>query len=252
VSASSVELNGAWAIVTGGSRGIGHAIGKELARRGSDVLILFRQDEKAAQAVVAELRALGVRSQARQVDVRQFDAVQVAVEELAETGRPIAILVNCAGITADRTVGKLSLADWQAVIDTNLTASFLIATAVLPHMRAAGYGRIVNIGSIIGQTGNRGQTNYAAAKAGILGFTKALARETAKYDITVNAVCPGFIDTDMLATIPAEIVDTIRRRIPKGRLGLPEEVAFAVAFLAAPRAAYITGQVINVNGGEYM
>jgi NAD(P)-dependent dehydrogenase (short-subunit alcohol dehydrogenase family) len=215
-------------------------------------MILFREDKEAARAAVAELRAIEVRSEARQVDVREYDAVSAAIDELTGTGESLAILVNCAGITADRTVGKLPLADWQAVIDTNLTGSFITATAVLPHMRAAGYGRIVNISSIIAQTGNRGQTNYAAAKAGMLGFTKSLARETAQHDITVNAICPGFIDTDMLATVPSEIIETICRRIPKGRLGRPEEVAYAVAFLVEPRAAYITGQVINVNGGEYM
>ncbi len=238
--------------MTGGSRGIGRAISRELARYGSGVLILFREDSQAASATVAQLRALGVRAEARRADVRNPEAVGAAVDSLASAGEPIAILVNCAGITADRTIGKLGMADWRAVIDTNLTGCFSTVKAVLPHMRSTGYGRIVNIGSIIGQTGNSGQTNYAAAKAGMLGFTKSLARETAQQDITVNAVCPGFIDTDMLATVPPEIIETVRRRIPKGRLGQPEDVAYVVAFLAAPRAAYITGQTINVNGGDYM
>jgi NAD(P)-dependent dehydrogenase (short-subunit alcohol dehydrogenase family) len=246
------DLQGAWAVVTGGSRGIGRAISRELAQYGSDVLILFREEEQAARATVAELCELGVRAEARRADVRDPEAVGVAIDSLAGAGESIGILVNCAGITADRTVGKLRMADWRAVIDTNLTGCFTTVQAVLPHMRSVGYGRIVNVGSIIGQTGNWGQANYAAAKAGVLGFTKSLARETAQQDITVNAVCPGFIDTDMLATVSPEIIETIRRRIPKGRLGQPEDVAYAVAFLAAPRAAYITGQTINVNGGDYM
>jgi acetoacetyl-CoA reductase len=246
------DLQGAWAVVTGGSRGIGRAIGRELARRGSDVLILFREDEQAASATVAELRGLDVRAEARRADVRDPEAVGVAIDSLAIAGGSIAILVNCAGITADRTVSKLPMADWRAVIDTNLTGCFTTVKAVLPQMRRAGYGRIVNISSIIGQTGNCGQANYAAAKAGVLGFTKSLALETARHDITVNAVCPGFIDTEMLAAVPSEVIESVRRRIPKGRLGRSEDVAYVVAFLAAPRATYITGQTINVNGGDYM
>jgi acetoacetyl-CoA reductase len=247
------ELEGAWSVVTGGSRGIGRAISRELARRGSDVMIMFRDQQEAAETAVAELRReFGVRAQACKVDVREPDAVGEAVEALSSDGDAIAILVNCAGIVIDRKVGKLRLADWRAVLDTNLTGPFIVTAAVLPHMRMAGYGRIVNISSIIGQTGNHGQANYAAAKAGVLGFTKSLALETARQDITVNAVCPGFIDTEMLASVAPESIEAVRRRIPKGRLGQPEDVAYAVAFLVAPSAAYITGQVIAVNGGDYM
>lgn len=251
-SSRCTDLRAGWAVVTGGSRGIGLAISRELAERGSDVLILFRDDEGAARAAVDELRKVGVRAEASRADVRDPDAVESTIDLLAATGEPITILVNCAGITADRTVGKLEMAAWQAVIETNLTGCFIAAKAVLPHMKRTGYGRIISVGSIIGQIGNCGQANYAAAKAGVLGFTKSLARETARYDITVNAVCPGFIDTEMLAELPSEVIDTVRRRIPKERLGRSEDVAYLVAFLATPRAGYITGQTINVNGGDYM
>ncbi len=251
VTASSVELGGARAIVTGGSRGIGRAVSLELARRGADVLIVYRENDTAAGSAVEELRRLGVHAEARKIDVRDFDGIGGALGEwIASARRPV--LVNCAGITADRTIGKLTLEDWERVIDTNLTGCFATVAAVLPMMKDAGFGRIINISSIIGQLGNRGQANYAASKAGLLGFTKSVARETARYDITVNAVCPGFIETEMLATVPSEVLDGIRARIPKGRLGTPADVAYAVGFLVSPRAAYITGQVLSVNGGDYM
>jgi NAD(P)-dependent dehydrogenase (short-subunit alcohol dehydrogenase family) len=248
----SPDLTGTVAVVTGGSRGIGRAISCELAGRGADLLIIYRENDDAAQTIVRDLDSLGVSVDARRIDVRDFDRVGSVLREALGVAARKPILVNCAGVAADRTIGKLTIEEWQRVIDTNLTGCFATVHAVLPLMKEAGFGRIVNISSIIGQTGNRGQANYAASKAGLLGFTKSVARESARYDITANAVCPGYIETEMLASVPPEIIDGIRARIPKHRLGTPEDVAYAVGFLASPRASYITGQTISINGGDYM
>jgi NAD(P)-dependent dehydrogenase (short-subunit alcohol dehydrogenase family) len=244
--------NDTWAVVTGGSRGIGRAISVEFAFRGTNVVVLYRERREAAAETARLVREAGAEARDLCVDIRDWDAVHEAFGDLQEDGLRVTTLVNCAGITSDRTVGKLTFQQWHDVLETNLTGAFVACDAILPQMKAAGYGRIVNISSIIGQIGNRGQANYAAAKAGLLGFTKSLARETARQDITVNAVCPGFIETEMLSAVPEEILDGIRARVPKGRLGRPEDIAHAVAFLASPASSYITGQILAVNGGDYM
>jgi len=245
------EFDGDWAIVTGGSRGIGRAVAVELAKHGANVLALYRVNRGAAQQTVEAVEALGREARAMACDVSDQDAVEAVVGEAARD-LPVGVLVNCAGITADRTLLKLDHADWTRVIDTNLTGVFNCVRAALPGMRERGFGRIVNISSIIGQTGNIGQTNYAASKAGVIAFTKSLALETSRHDITANAICPGFIDTDMLEPIPQPVKDNLLARIPKARFGAPAEVARAAAFLASPASAYITGAVLNVNGGLYL
>jgi NAD(P)-dependent dehydrogenase (short-subunit alcohol dehydrogenase family) len=246
------DFDGLGVLVTGGSRGIGRAICLAFAEAGARIAFFYREHHDAAHDTVAALEAAGSEGRALCVDVSDDAAVEQGVGELAGAGFTADVLVNCAGINIDRTAHKLSVAEWREVVDVNLTGSFICSRAVLPHMREAGFGRIVNISSIIGQTGNLGQTNYAAAKAGIIGLTKSLAQETARHDITVNAVCPGFIETDMLWSVPEQAREQVLARIPKGRFGQPEEIARAVTWLAAPASGFITGQQINVNGGHYM
>jgi NAD(P)-dependent dehydrogenase (short-subunit alcohol dehydrogenase family) len=239
------------AVVTGGSRGIGRAICLAFARSGYEISFFYIANDAAAAETVRMLRELGKEARAMRVDVRDDERVRNAFDEL-ESCAGVDILVNCAGITSDRTLAKMTFDQWEQVLGTNLTGCFTCSRAAIPRMRERGFGRIVNISSIIGQTGNIGQANYAASKAGVLGFTKALALETAHRDITVNVVCPGFIDTEMLQAVPAEAREQILARIPKRRFGTPEEVARVVAFLAAPESGFITGQEININGGMYM
>jgi NAD(P)-dependent dehydrogenase (short-subunit alcohol dehydrogenase family) len=216
------------------------------------VLVIYRDRDDAAREAAEEVSSHGVRSSALRVDVSDGDAVRDGLGAFLAEGSPVSVLVNCAGITLDRTLSKLPPADWQRVLDTNLSSCFHCSQALLPDMRARGYGRIVNVASIIAQTGNVGQTHYAASKAGIIGFTKALSLETARHDITVNAVCPGFIETEMLDRVPDDVRRSLLGRIPKQRFGATDEVARAIAFLAAPESAYITGAVLNVNGGMYL
>lgn len=237
-----------WAIVTGGSRGIGAAIVEEMGKEGFDVAILYLEQHDSAEQVAAKVRDFGHECTTHAVDVADLAQVQAAIAD----SPPVDVLVNCAGITRDKTLHKLQPADWHATMDVNLTGAFNCTLAVLDGMRERRYGRIVNISSVIGQTGNIGQAAYSASKAGLLGFTRSLALETAKYDITVNAVCPGFIDTDMVRALPAEIRSCIEARIPKRRFGTAAEVARVVAFLASPQLGYVTGQAININGGLYM
>lgn len=241
-----------WAVVTGGSRGIGRATAVALAERGHDVVVAYYERHEAARETAALVTERGARAELLCVDVSHDEHVSALLGEFASRVEPPTVLVNCAGITADRTLHKLAVEDWRRVIDTNLSSCFHCCQAVLPGMRERGFGRIVNVASIIGQAGNVGQTNYAASKAGMIGFTKSLSLETARLDITVNAVCPGFIETDMLGDVPDDARDALLARIPKGRFGTPDDVARAIAFLAAPEAAYITGAVLNVNGGMYL
>jgi 3-oxoacyl-[acyl-carrier protein] reductase len=242
-------MAGRVAVVTGASRGIGRAIALGLAAKGAEVVAAARGDH--AQVVAEEIRAAGGKAEAVAVDVTDAAAVESAVSAtLARAGR-IDVLVNNAGITRDQLMLRMKREDWDAVLATNLTAAFVCTQAVLKPMVKQRGGRIVNITSVVGQAGNAGQANYAASKAGLIGFTKSLALEVASRGITVNAVAPGLIDTDMTKALSDAAHGDWAERIPLKRLGTPEDVAHAVVFLASDEAAYITGHVLAVNGGMY-
>ncbi|MBD2343228.1 3-oxoacyl-[acyl-carrier-protein] reductase [Anabaena subtropica] len=246
----SENLRGQVAVVTGASRGIGRAIALELANYGATVVVNYASSSTAADSVVAEITNAGGEAIALQADVSQADQVDNLINEVIEKFNRIDILVNNAGITRDTLLLRMKLEDWQSVIDLNLTGVFLCTRAVSKLMLKQRAGRIINITSVAGQMGNPGQANYSAAKAGVIGFTKTIAKEFASRGITVNAVAPGFITTDMTSNLKAE---GILQYIPLGRYGQPEEIAGMVRFLAAdPAAAYITGQVFNVDGGMVM
>lgn len=247
-----MELLGKVSLVSGSSRGIGRAIAVMLAEAGSDLVINFATNSAAAAEVVARITKLGRKAIAIQADVSNRGQVDSMVSEAQDKLGPIHVLVNNAGITRDRSFLKLSPENWREVLITHLDGAFNLTGRLLPSMIEAKWGRIINITSIVGQIGNFGQSNYAVAKGGLMAFTKTLAREVATKGITVNAVSPGFIETDMTASVPASVLDTVKQLTPVGRLGTPEEVAVAVRFLADPRAAFITGTSINVNGGMYM
>jgi 3-oxoacyl-(acyl-carrier-protein) reductase len=246
------EFRGAQVVVTGGSRGIGRAIALDFALKGANVAIVYLDHRAQGQQVLNELKALGVDAEEHATNVRDFAAIQQLFADILQRHGRIDALVNCAGINRDHTFGKLTSEQWQEVLDTNLTGAFNCSKAVWDQMKTQNYGRIVSISSVVGQAGNFGQTNYSASKAGLLGFTKSLAQEGARNNITVNAICPGFIDTDMVRAIPADALEKVIQKIPMQRLGQPDEIARAVTFLASPASGYITGQVIAVNGGLYM
>jgi 3-oxoacyl-[acyl-carrier protein] reductase len=246
---SDLPLQGDVALVTGASRGIGAAVADQLAALGARV-IGTATSESGAQAIDARLAASG--GAGRVLDVTDGAAVEALIDEVGKTFGGIAILVNNAGITRDQLLMRLKDEDWQAVIDANLGGVYRACRAVLRGMMKARRGRIVNIASVIGLTGNPGQTNYAAAKAGIIGFGKSLAQEIGSRGITVNTVAPGFIDTDMTRAMPEAAREALLGRIALGRLGEPADIARAVAFLVGPGAAYITGETLHVNGGMYM
>ena len=244
------RLEGRVALVTGASRGIGRATALALAASGATVIAAARGDH--AGATVGEIASRGGRASAVALDVTDAEAVQRTVgETLAAHGR-IDILVNNAGITRDQLLLRMKRDDWDAVIETNLTGAFTCTHAVLRSMIKQRAGRIINITSVVGQGGNAGQANYAASKAGLIGFTKAIALEVASRNVTVNAVSPGLIDTDMTRSLPGASQADWATKIPLQRLGSPEDVAAAVAFLASDEASYITGHVLAVNGGMYM
>ncbi|MCX6024401.1 MAG: beta-ketoacyl-ACP reductase [Chloroflexi bacterium] len=244
-------LQGKVAVVTGASRGIGRAIALELAATGASVVINYVSNEAAADETLTEVTAAGALAIKVQGDVSKLDDAKRIIETaIAELGQ-VDILVNNAGINRDRTLRRMSQVEWQQVLDTNLGSMYNTVTAVQNHMIERQYGRIINISSIIGQIGNIGQANYAATKAGIIGFTKAASLEYARFNILVNAVCPGFITTDMVNAVPENVKAQMLTRIPQGRFGDPAEVAALVRFLAA-EGSYITGQTFNVNGGMYL
>ena len=237
------------AVVTGGTRGIGRAITMALAENGVNVAACYGSNKDAAEQTQKDASLLGVSVSIHQGDVGNPDDCKRVVNEALETHGRIDYLINNAGINLDRTVRRMTVDEWHAVMRVNISGCFYMVKGVLEHMIERGSGRIINISSIIGQTGNVGQANYATAKSGMFGLTKTLALELAHKGVTVNCVAPGFIRTDMMASVPDNILEGIVERIPIGRLGEPEEIANAVLFLLDDRAAYITGAVIPVNGG---
>jgi len=248
----SGALAGKLALVTGASRGIGAAIARDLAAAGGRVVVNYRERRDAAEAVAADIRAAGGFAEVLGFDVADGDAVDAAIRDVAARLGNVDILVNNAGVSADGLILRTSDEAWDRVLDVNLKGVFNCTKAVSRAMMRARSGRIVNISSVVGFMGNTGQSTYAAAKAGVIGFTKAAERELASRDITVNAVAPGLIATDMLEGMQAAARDMVLALVPLGRFGTPEEVAAAVTFLAGPGGAYITGQVIHVNGGLYV
>ncbi|TAM04004.1 MAG: 3-oxoacyl-ACP reductase FabG [Paraburkholderia sp.] len=239
------------AIVTGASRGIGRAIALELARQGATV-IGTATSESGAQAITAAFAEAGLKGRGAVLNVNDAAAAEALIDATVKEFGGLAILVNNAGITQDNLAMRMKDDEWDAVIDTNLKSVFRLSRAVLRPMMKARTGRIINITSVVGASGNPGQANYAAAKAGVAGLTRALAREIGSRGITVNCVAPGFIDTDMTKDLPAEQQAALKQQIPLGRLGSPDDIAHAVAFLASPQAGYITGTTLHVNGGMYM
>jgi acetoacetyl-CoA reductase len=235
------------AIVTGGTRGIGEAISIALRDMGMQVAANYAGNEERARAFTERT---GIKSY--KWDVADFEACQEGVRQVEAELGPVDVLVNNAGITRDTTIRKMTQQQWQEVMDTNLGGCFNMAKAVFDGMSGRKYGRIVNIGSINGQAGQYGQVNYAAAKSGIHGFTKALAQEGARFGVTVNAIAPGYIDTDMVAAVPEDVLGKIVARIPVGRLGKADEIARGVAFLVDENAGFITGSTLSINGGQHM
>jgi 3-oxoacyl-[acyl-carrier protein] reductase len=246
---SNLPLSGEIALVTGASRGIGAAIANELAAQGATV-IGTATSEAGAQAIAERLASHG--GHGRVLDVANGESIDTLIDGIAKEIGPISILVNNAGITRDNLLMRMKDEDWQAILDTNLTSVYRTSKAVMRAMMKARKGRIINIASVIGVTGNAGQANYAAAKAGIIAFSKSLAREIGSRGVTVNVVAPGFIDTDMTKALPEEARNAMLGQIALGRFGAPDDIARAVSFLAGPAAAYITGETLHVNGGMYM
>ncbi|MBI2681421.1 MAG: 3-oxoacyl-[acyl-carrier-protein] reductase [Candidatus Solibacter usitatus] len=239
------------AFVTGASRGIGRACALTLAKAGARVALASRQLDKLEE-VAAEIRAGDGEAFVVELDMREPESIRKAIARTAKEFGRIDILVNNAGVTKDGLAVRMKAEDWELVLATNLTGAFIAAQQVLMGMMRERWGRIINITSVVGQAGNAGQANYVASKAGLIGLTKSLAQEVASRNITVNAVAPGFIDTDMTQALTAELKERITAVIPLGRLGTADEVAGAVRFLASDEAAYITGHVLSVNGGMYM
>ena len=247
-----MQLTGKTAIVTGGSRGIGRAVALTLAEAGADVAVIYAGNTAAAEETVRLIEEKGRKGLAIQCDVADEAAVTAMVKDVKKELGRIDILVNNAGITRDGLLMIMKEADWQAVLDTNLTGAFHCTKAVTRLMMKQRSGSIINITSVVGETGNAGQANYAAAKAGLIGFTKSVAKELASRNIRCNAIAPGCIETDMTAVLGEDTVDAMIKTIPMGRVAQPEEVAKAVLFLASDDASYITGQTLNVDGGMVM
>lgn len=248
----SLTLEGKVAIVSGASRGIGRAVALELAEKGASVVVNYLNSAEAAEEVVGSIIKSGSKAIAMKADVSIYDQAQDLVKFAIETFGKLDILVNNAGITRDKLIMLMTEEDWDNVQSTNLKSTFNCSKAAVKHMMRSRYGRIINITSVAGQMGNAGQTNYSASKAGQIGFTKALAREVAVRNITVNGIAAGYIETDIWKSVPEGMRDAVLTLIPMGRKGLPEEIAHAVAFLASDQAAYITGQILGIDGGMAM
>ena len=240
------------ALVTGGSRGIGKAVSKQLAEDGANVIINFSSNEEAAQKTLSEILENGGKGEIKKARVENFDEVQALVKDILDRYTKIDILVNNAGITRDNLVMRMDWKEWDEVLNVNLKGTFFCTKAVMRPMLKARYGKIVNITSVVGVTGNPGQANYSASKAGIIGFTKSVAKELASRNINVNAVAPGFIETEMTDVLSDQIKEVMKKQIPFDRFGSSQDVANLVSFLVSDKASYITGQVIHINGGMYM
>jgi 3-oxoacyl-[acyl-carrier protein] reductase len=247
-----MTLSGQIAVVTGASRGIGRAVAFSLAQTGAYVVVNYRGNQAAAEESLAAIVEAGGKGELSQFDIAVEDQVEEALKKVVDAHGKIDILVNNAGVTADNLLIRMKPTDWDQVIGINLKGTVLCTKVATRHMIGQRYGRIINISSVVGQMGNVGQALYAASKAGIIGFTKTVAREVATRGITVNAVAPGFIDTDMTANLPEKLREEFLKKIPVGRFGTCAEVAEMIVFLAGAGAGYITGQVFNVNGGLYM
>ena len=246
-----LDFSGKTVLVTGSTRGIGRAIAEEFAKHGANVIISGTVRERAEEVAKELAEKYGVKTLGVGMDVSDPQSVENAFKEINAAFGGVDILVNNAGITRDTLFLRMKPEDWQKVLDVNLTGTFLVTKQVVRHMTKKRWGRIINISSVVGFTGNVGQVNYATTKAGLIGFTKSLAKELAPRNVLVNAVAPGFIETDMTETLKEEIKEEYRKQIPLGRFGKPEEVARVVLFLASPMADYITGETIHVNGGMY-
>jgi 3-oxoacyl-[acyl-carrier protein] reductase len=246
-----MNLEGRIAIVTGASQGIGKACALVLAEAGADIALASRNVEKLAE-VAKEIQDMGRQAVVLNVDVSNPETIKAGVSKVLETWKKIDILVNNAGVVRDNLILRMNTADWEAVLRTNLDGAYHCTKEVLPGMVRQRYGRIINVVSVVAQVGNPGQANYIASKAGLIGLTKAVAAEVARRNITVNAVSPGFIDTPMTGRLPESVHDKLLSVIPLGRMGTDREVAYGVRFLASEEAGYITGHVLNINGGLYM
>jgi acetoacetyl-CoA reductase len=244
-------LDGQVAVVTGGSRGIGRACALELARHGAAIVINYNANADAANSCKAEIEAMGGKALTVQADVSNADDAKRLIEAATGEFGKVDILVNNAGINRDRTIARMSVEDWDTVIATDLSSAFYTTAAVVPGMRERNYGRIINMSSIIGQMGNVGQANYSAAKAGLIAFTKTAAKELARNQITVNVVCPGFVETEMVGALSDEVKTAVLSNIPLGRFGTAEEIAACVRFLCI-EGGFFTGSQLSPNGGQYM
>ncbi len=245
------RLDGKTALVTGASRGIGAATARQLARQGAAVVLMARNRERLEE-VATEIRGMGAKAHVSALDLSDADGMAGHLRELPPEFAEVDILVHNAGITADNLLLRMSLEDWRRVLDTNLTGTFVLTKALVRGMMRRRWGRIITISSVVGLMGNAGQANYAAAKAGLIGFTKSIAKELASRNITANVVAPGYVETDMTAALPEAVRQEMLAGVPLGRSGQPEEIAAAVGYLASEEAGYVTGAVLNVSGGLWM
>ena len=245
------DLQGAVVVVTGASRGLGRAIAEELGSAGAKVVVNYSRSKEPAEEVAKKVEQAGGEAAVVQADVSDAEQAQKLIDETVEKFGRVDVLVNNAGITQDRTLKKMSVEDWDKVVYVDLNSCYYTVHAALPHMTEQESGKIVNISSFVGEAGNVGQANYAAAKAGLLGFTKTAALELARYGITVNAICPGFIGTDMVNAIPEDVQEKLLKTIPLRRFGQPEEIAKAVRYVVE-HGDYMTGSTLDINGGVYM